>query len=222
MKITGIYRIKNNFTEHVYIGSSIDVAARLAQHKRDLRRGQCCNMRLQRAWEKYGESAFSFECIEVVLFPQDLMLREQFWIDTHKINKKAYNMCPAAGSCAGLKHSAETVAKRRLIKPWNKGIRGYKIKPAGAERDRKIGDAQRGDRNHNYGKITPEVVKAKIRESLEGSKCHLAKLTESQVAEIKRALITGVKGSVLAKQYGVNNVQISAIKLGKTWKHVII
>lgn len=210
----------NKINGNAYIGSSINVIARLAQHKRDLRRSDCCNIRLQRAWLKYGQDAFDFECIEVVIFFQDLVAREQYWIDHYWSIGKAYNLCPAAYSCVGVKHSKETILKNSGRTPWNKGLRGYKIRRAGDERNRKIGDAQLGSKNHNFGKPTPELVKEKIRASLQGSNCHLAKLNEQQVMEIKSRLRAGEVGSELARAYGVNKVQISAIKTGKTWKHV--
>jgi len=222
MKQCGIYAITNNQTGQVYIGQSINLNERLAQHKRDLRRGSCCNQRLQRAWNKYGSEAFSFDCIEIVPVQEDLAKREQHWIDQFMSSGLAYNLCPSSESCAGLKHTEDTISKRKGREPWNKGLKGYKIRPAGEARNKKIGDAQRGSRNHNYGKSISEDVKEKIRASNQGSKCYLAKLTEEQVIEIKIALLGGAKGTELAKKYGVDKVQISAIKTGKTWKHVCI
>jgi group I intron endonuclease len=104
---------------------------------------------------------------------------------------------------------------------WNKGKR-YKTHPCSEERKRKIGLAQVGSKNHNFGKTTPEAVKEKIRISNNGSKCYLAKLDETKVADIKRRLAAGESGRSLATEYGVAPTQISCIRLGKTWKHVAI
>lgn len=117
----------------------------------------------------------------------------------------------------GIKESWRNRKNRKLNrKP------GYKIGPASEERKRKIGEAQLGNKNHNFGKITPEYVKQKCRDSYHGSQCHLAKLNDDQVKEIKIALLNGEKGVTLAKKYKVAQTQISSIKKGKTWKHVII
>ncbi len=76
------------------------------------------------------------------------------------------------------KMSKSKKGKPKKHKNWNFGKRGYKIKPASEERKRKIGDAQMGSKNHNYGKKTPESVKQKCRDSYHGEQCHLAKITD--------------------------------------------
>lgn len=221
-KIVGIYKIENKINGMVYVGSSINVIERLAQHRRDLKREAHCNQKLQRSYLKYGEDQFLFQCIEVVIFIEALTEREQFWIDYYRSVGRVYNLCPAAGSCAGFKHSEITLQKRKKIIPWNKGVKGYKTKPASEERKRRVASAQMGELNHNFGKPTPDSVKEKIRSSLNGSKCYLAKLDERQVMDIKIALMAGEKGNVLAAKYGVAKTQISSIKNGKTWRHVVI
>jgi hypothetical protein len=45
-------------------------------------------------------------------------------------------------------------------------------------------------------------------------------LTETDVKEIKRLLRLGVYQRVIAERFGVSQVQISHIKLGKQWSHV--
>ena len=105
---------------------------------------------------------------------------------------------------------------------WNKGKSGYKTKPCSEERKRKIGDAQIGVKNHNFGKPIPESVKNKIRASNQGSKCYLAKLDEIKVMAIRKRLLIGEKGVILALEYGVHPSIISAIKKEKTWRHVKI
>ena len=56
-----------------------------------------------------------------------------------------------------------------------------------------------------------------------GEKNGKARLTEEQVIEIKKALKEGnISGTELAKIYKVTKVQISYIKLGKSWSHVTI
>lgn len=125
----------------------------------------------------------------------------------------------------GKTRSPETRAKmsasRLGVTPWNKSIRGYKTQPASPDRKRKIGDAQRGSKNHNFGKLTSEETKLKIRAALQGSSCHNAKLTEESVFDIKRRLANGERCCDLAAEFNVAGTQISSIKHGKTWKHVI-
>lgn len=49
-----------------------------------------------------------------------------------------------------------------------------------------------------------------------------AKLTNEQVREIKKRLLKGEKGSVLAREYNVVPSNIYSIKSGNTWRHIKI
>lgn len=224
MPTQGIYKITNTSSGRVYIGQSCCIENRLAAHRRYLVRGIHDNQRLQRAWNKHGGDSFSFEVLEVVNDSNHLTSREQFWIDAlDAAGSGGYNMCPAAGSCKGYKHTQESIARRKGKVPWNKGMRKqYKLRPATQDRKSKIGNAQKGEKNHNFGKQTPPEVKDKIRSALAGEKCYLAKLDDQKVREIKIALLHGAVGAELARKYGVANTQISAIKHGKTWRHVTL
>jgi len=55
-----------------------------------------------------------------------------------------------------------------------------------------------------------------------GSKHIFAKLNEHDVRNIKIKLHAGIKGTVLAREYGVVDQTIYEIKNGKNWKHVIV
>jgi len=128
----------------------------------------------------------------------------------------------------GIAKSTETrekmsKAKKGISKTlpvWNKGKFGYKTKPATEERKVRIGLAQTGSKNHNYGKSISEAVKQKCRDSYHGEQCHLAKLTDSKVTEIKQCLEDGESGASLARRYNLNPSTINNIKFGRTWKHI--
>ena len=62
-KICGIYKIKNNIDDKVYIGQSINIKSRLAEHKSALRHNRHSNTYLQHAFNKYGEENFDFSII---------------------------------------------------------------------------------------------------------------------------------------------------------------
>lgn len=51
-----------------------------------------------------------------------------------------------------------------------------------------------------------------------GERVNTAKLTEAQVLDIRSSTRLGTE---LARQYGVCPTQISCIRLGKTWKHLL-
>ena len=77
----GIYEIRNKVTGEVYIGNSKNTKGRMHGHKASLRKNEHYNKPLQRAWNKYGEKAFSFRHIETVYSEAFLLTRERDWIN---------------------------------------------------------------------------------------------------------------------------------------------
>jgi GIY-YIG catalytic domain len=75
--LCGVYTILNNITQDQYIGSSMNIATRFAQHRSLLHRGRHYADRLQEAWTAYGESAFSMIVLEQVADPSYLVTAEQ-------------------------------------------------------------------------------------------------------------------------------------------------
>ena len=60
-----VYGIRNTQNQKSYIGGSLSVGVRLRYHLRHLRENTHFNPKLQNAWNKYGESCFVFEILEV-------------------------------------------------------------------------------------------------------------------------------------------------------------
>lgn len=77
----GVYAIRCEATGTTYVGASGDIATRIIIHKSLLRLGKHYNDALQKDWDFYGESAFAFELIEYVPYRENLVHREQFWIE---------------------------------------------------------------------------------------------------------------------------------------------
>lgn len=118
---TGIYRIRHLASGRCYVGSSVNIVNRIARHKADLRHNKHDNVFLQRAWILYGEAAFEFEVIEVVV-TEKLLEREQYWIDVLVKPGGGYNLAPVAGSTRGRKLSdAHKAALSRALKGRKRG-----------------------------------------------------------------------------------------------------
>jgi group I intron endonuclease len=83
----------------------------MLRHKSELKSHKHCNLKLQRAWDKYGESAFYFAVVENVENKKDLIQREQYWIDKLDVVRSGYNISPTAGSLLGLSKSRASVEK---------------------------------------------------------------------------------------------------------------
>lgn len=77
--VSGIYAIRHKNSGKVYVGSSVNIHVRWKQHKSSLKHRRHHCVRLQRAWNKYGEEAFEFFILEKV--DEDLRQIEQNYID---------------------------------------------------------------------------------------------------------------------------------------------
>jgi group I intron endonuclease len=105
---SAIYAIVNNVTCDMYVGSAVAVNRRWNAH-RNLLAKQChYNLRLQRAYNKYGDKAFDWEIVQFVDDKTQLIDREQFWMNFFA---PKYNGRPIANSPLGTKASPETRAK---------------------------------------------------------------------------------------------------------------
>jgi group I intron endonuclease len=118
-KMVGIYAIWHKESGKVYIGqAAVSFERRWRVHKSELAssiRSHHSNY-LQHSWDKYGEAAFEFDALEIVHRGEDFKARiterEQWWIDClGSANPEyGYNLCPAAGSAIGYKHTDESRA----------------------------------------------------------------------------------------------------------------
>lgn len=136
---SGIYKIIG--PDRLYIGSAIHIPSRWATHISQLNLGKHGNKHLQRAWNKYGANAFSFEIVEEVKDTDKLLEIEQRWIDAYPF-ENLYNILTVAGSSKGRVTSEETKEKLRRASLGNK---------------------------HNVGTVKPITVVEKIKASLKGN-----------------------------------------------------
>ena len=118
--ISGIYRIVNTVNGRVYVGSASCLGGRRKAHEYRLKAGNHHSIKLQRAWNKYGESAFVFEVIEQVSGEASLLEREQHWIDHYDAAKVGYNVAAVAGRTVGIVWTEE---QKRKASESKKGVK---------------------------------------------------------------------------------------------------
>lgn len=149
-----IYGIVNKINGHKYVGSAVNFYKRKSLHLRQLKNKKHHSDYLQRAWDKYGSENFEFIILEKVENKEDLIPREQWWIDN---SNNEYNVCKIAGSSLGVKRSEETKEKCRLAHLGEKH----------PEWRRKLkSEAQGGEKHWAYGKKMPDDVKKKKSDSM--------------------------------------------------------
>lgn len=86
-----VYVIENQITKKVYVGISSSYQTRWYQHKLFLNKNSHHSIRLQRAWNKYGEENFIFRLIDQCPL-DDLYRREIKYILQYNSYVNGYNM----------------------------------------------------------------------------------------------------------------------------------
>jgi group I intron endonuclease len=102
---SGIYLIENTITSAIYIGQTSNIRYRIRKHFELLRINKHKNSRLQRAFNKYGESAFQVHVLNDGVSVDLLDSYEQTWLDLLREYPKeyVYNMCFEPNTTRGYK-----------------------------------------------------------------------------------------------------------------------
>ena len=121
-KVSGIYFIECVKNKKMYVGSTNNFIIRLECHRSELRGGYHGNDFLQRAWKKYGEESFIIGILERVENIDDLLNREQYYID--KI-KPEFNLCSEVR-----RHNFSEYSKKKLSDSRKLLFSTGKLKPS--------------------------------------------------------------------------------------------
>lgn len=211
-----IYKIRNVINQHYYVGSTVDSRKRFWEHRKDLRLGCHVCVRLQRAWNKYGEDCFKFEIVERLGSKEELYPAEQKWLDEHYGTEYCYNVSAHADSpmrdaspelrqklaektrAWQLKHGHPRQGTSLTQEEKNKISQSRYGKTSGSDHYRygktvsletraKIAAAQRGRPKAPGRKASPEGL-AKIRANIEAGRSHKHWLGRSHTNEAKEKM----------------------------------
>lgn len=205
----GIYKIYNVECGKSYIGSAKNIKKRWLEHKNALKYGIHHSIKLQRAWDKYGEKAFSFEILEIVESDADLISTEQKWIDVYRCASEiGYNICPKAGSSLGRKFSEETKLKMSKKATGRVATEETRLKQSAAS----LGKAKSDQHKRNIslgqkGKVIPEVTRIavgnanRVRKYSEEtrSKLRIASAKSAEISKSKALLTQEILLQMLAR-----------------------
>lgn len=235
-----IYQIINTRNDKRYIGSTVSFNHRMSSHIGNLKNNSHDNKYLQKDWNTFSESDFSFSIIENISDKAELLERETYWISEMNKNHQLYNICMIGGSSLGTVHTEET---KSLMSKKKKGV--YVGRKLTREWKENISKATRGEKSHHWGKrgketnrfgkkhtqetkkiisdklsgrVMDEETKKKIGRSCRGK---TAKLTQEKVVDIKNLLENGdISQKDIANIFNVSNHAICNIKRGRTWNYV--
>lgn len=203
----GVYKITNIVNGDYYIGSSsVSLTGRMSRHRLDLINSRHPNPKLQRSWNVYGESSFSFDVVYYCTIEEDPLDVEQDFLDYgfSKHPRKLFNVA--------LNSKAPMLG---LVGPNN----GRKFSP---ETRKKMSEYRTGRTSPNKGnKLSPET-KSKMSKArkglLSGAKNPNAILTWDIVREIRDDYSKGKYSQTeLSKKYNISRTNTTNIINNKRW-----
>lgn len=105
---SGIYKITCLENGRVYIGQAKNILSRWTEHRSKLNGNYHINKHMQSAWNKYGESNFIFEVLE--LCENDKLNEKEInYILEAKKFGKIFNKTNGGDGCKGYKHTKEYI-----------------------------------------------------------------------------------------------------------------
>lgn len=154
--MTGIYGIHNKINGKWYVGQAVDIKKRNYNELWGLKNGKMhyngTNIHMDRAWQKYGESAFEWVVLEEC--SEDLLdEKEIFWIKQKDSYRNGYNLTlggQGKKGCIPRKITREKMSNAR---------KGKKRSP---ETCKNISKSKMGDKNPMFGKKISEETRKKM------------------------------------------------------------
>ena len=192
--MVGIYGIKNKINGKIYIGQSIKIERRWAEHKTELKKNKHPNQHLLNSYNKYGKDNFEFLILEECE-KEKLNSKEEKWIDifsrddVYNINLNIVDLRGDKNPNFGKKHSIEVKKKMSI--------------------------SNKGELNPNFGK--KQSKESRLKMTLGRAK---SGLTIENVLEIKQLLLDGIEHKVIAEKFKVERTVITRISNGTRWTNV--
>lgn len=185
-----IYKIENLVNGKVYIGQTVKTfKRRIGQHLSGLRLSKHTNDHLQKAFNKYGESSFSFELIVETKHIHNLDDLERFWIDFYNSTDHQF----------GYNNESGGNVNKTFVSPF-KGI------PMSEKRKQALRDAKKGKSYSHIAYQNAPKVPCVCENTITGEVTTYPTLLECSFA-------LGVEKSVVG-----HHVKRSGKLINKTWR----
>jgi group I intron endonuclease len=124
--LSGIYCITNIINDRIYIGSTNCFYKRFYEHNRDLCKNIHSNKHFQNFVNKYSIDVIKYNILEIVDF-NNLLEREQYYLDKHIDFNKDFNICKIVGIPNNWNKSLNENQILQIIDLYNSGKSGCEI-----------------------------------------------------------------------------------------------
>jgi len=208
-KIIGVYKISNTLCPEgkYYIGYSCNIRKRWGIHKSTLRGGNHCNIRMQRAYEKYGSDSFDYEILQECENEEEAKNIELSYLEDLTIRDKLYNLHynSSGGDMLTFHPDREQIIEKR-VKEQKEQI----SKMTKEERQERWG--QNGEKNGMYGRTHTDEVKKRLsiinkgRESPTKGKQH-SEETKLYLSKVRKGKYTGKNNNFFGKHHSEETKQ---------------
>jgi len=190
----GVYAIYNTYTDKYYIGSSNNIYNRWTVHRHGLRTNQHHSSKLNHSWNKHGNKAFKFLLIQACS-EEDLIDREQYWMDYFDAYANGYNMVQYAGRTEGWSPPPETRQKMKIS-----------AKIASNTKEQKELRSKRATEQHRTGNL-----------DLKKNKHPMAKVTVEMALEILELIDKNIPRDQIKEIMGIGIATIQRIYMRQHW-----
>ena len=208
-KIIGVYKISNTLCHEgkYYIGYSCNIKQRLQKHKSTLRGGNHCNIRMQRAYEKYGSDCFDYEILQECENEEEAKYIELSYLEDLTIRDKLYNLHYNSSGGDMLTFHPD---RKQIIEKRVKEQKEQISKMTKEERQERWG--QSGEKNGMYGRTHTDEVKKRLSISIKcreppfKGKQH-SEETKLYLSKVRKGKYTGKDNPFFGKQHSEETKQ---------------
>jgi group I intron endonuclease len=221
----GVYAIIHRDSGRAYIGSSVDVPARLWQHIRQLNRAVSPHRVLQEAWTEHGADAFEIRIVDAVAPEDSILNREQAWMERFRGDAGLLNSHPRADTALG---TVRPDGARAAIAGGKTGSRNPSAKLSETDASIIRGRLEAGESMssiaRDYGVSVTPIYSIKRGEWGTTGKRQKPRgpsrtLSAEVVAAIREDSLTITNPRLIAERHGVSRSAVARILQGKTHSH---
>lgn len=230
-KFCGIYLIRNNLNEKLYIGQSKNIFARWSEHVRKSFNVDKDNSILHKAFKKYDISNFLFQIIEIC-DESELDEKEKFYINLYQATKDNYNITSGGkgGNCRGSKNHNSKLTENDVynIREQYKNIIPRKEVYKQYENIISINtftDVWNGKTwTHIHMDVYTDEIKNKQRFNYDKTASHksIQIIPDKEILRIRKLRLQGYKPKFIHEKYyqHVNRNTFDDVWYNRTFKHL--